>query len=477
MKSDVRVIKRRVKIGFKGRAENVDEGIANPLYATECRNFTIEDGVLRADIGIESASGYFEYPSRKRHVYKKFYSDQAVRKVFLYRHSSQNAFREDRLVAVLEDGSVWYTNVFYENNWQQIESLCLIGDVEAVNYNYKGEDILLLTSDEDGLTMIKGDIALVCGEAPKFTSIAIHNERVFGCMNGTKNQVWYSDDFAPDNWNISATEAGYINFADECGEAIKVLSFAGYLYVFREYGVFRLTAYGDQNEFLLKKVFTDTGRIYKDSIVPCGDKILFFAQDGLFAFDGYTATKIGRNIPKLETLNGICASYLDGCYYFACRLLEDEGTGNNAIVKFDIDKRSVQVLDGVNVKWLFSVKTHNGSDVLCVFADGNKNKIGMLSDSGSVLDVNTKKVYKSPYGIMSEPNVKILRDVCITTKYPLTLAIIIDDTRHAFELAGSEKQQKIVVEKCGTEFAFELESEEKSAYVLPIEANFEIMRG
>lgn len=52
---------------------------------------------------------------------------------------------------------------------------------------------------------------------------------------------------------MSPDEAGFINFSDECGDVIKVVSFSNYLYVFREYGIFRLTAYGDQNDFCLKR--------------------------------------------------------------------------------------------------------------------------------------------------------------------------------------------------------------------------------
>lgn len=156
-------------------------------------------------------------------------------------------------MARLSDGTFYYTDVHGEDTWHKIESLVMAGDVDAVNYNYKSNDVLLLSSAFDGLYLIKDNMALVCDKAPKFTSVAVHNERVFGTVSGVNNQVWFSDDFDPANWNVSLTEAGYINFADDLGQAIKAVSFQGYLFVFREYGIMRLTAYGDQSDFVLKR--------------------------------------------------------------------------------------------------------------------------------------------------------------------------------------------------------------------------------
>lgn len=204
---------------------------------------------------MDTASGYYAFPSVDRHAYPTFASDKRIVKTFHYRKIlGKTKYSDDRLVAILADGSVWYTTMFSEaSKWTQLVDFYLTGDVEGVSYNYKSNDVLLMSSSDDGLFIVNDSTVTYCTNAPKFTSIAVHNERVFGTVNGVSNQVWFSDDFDPANWKVSPTEAGYISFADDLGKAIKVVSFLNYLYVFRDYGIFRLTAYGDQNDFIMKR--------------------------------------------------------------------------------------------------------------------------------------------------------------------------------------------------------------------------------
>lgn len=474
---NIRTSKKRVRIGFEGIVNSVDESAVDMRFATLCHNFAISKGVLSGEIGIDAGSGYYAFPSLDRHTYPSFSQSKKIRKAFLYRKLASNGLHDDRIVVHLADGSFWYTSVFWNETWKQVPSLAMDGDVDAVNYNYNGNDVLLVCSADDGLFMIEDDTAYACSSAPKFTSIAVHNERVFGSVNGTNNQVWFSDDFDPSNWKVSPTEAGYINFADDFGEAIKVVSFLGYLYVFREYGIFRLTAYGDQNDFMLKKVFTDTGRIYKESIVICGDKIMFCAEDGIFAFDGYDAVSVAKEMPRIKNKNTLCCAYLDNCYYIACNLSECVGDGNNAVVRYDTEKKELSVLGGVTVDSFCTVKTHNGSDVLCCMDGSYKHKLGMISKSGCVFGTPTNKVYKSPTSILGDTRLKIIRSVSLVSKYPITLKVDIDGKEKKVAVKGSEKLQFIPIERSGYRVSFGIESSGAVAYVASMNAYVEVARG
>lgn len=474
---DIRTSKKRVRVGFEGIVNSVDESEMSLRYAKTCHNFAFSGGALTGEIGIDAASGYYAFPSLDRHQYQVFDSAKQIKKAFLYRRIASNGLHDDRIVVQLSDGSFWQTNVFWNENWKQVPSLSMDGDVEGVNYNYNGKDVLLLCSAQDGLYMINDATAYACSSAPKFTSIAVHNERVFGSVNGVDNQVWFSDDFDPANWKVSATEAGYVCFADDFGEAIKVVSFLGYLYIFREYGIFRLTAYGDQNDFMLKKVFTDTGRIYKNSIALSGDKIMFCAEDGVFAFDGYDAVRVAKEMPIIKNKNTIACAYLDNCYYIACNLKECAGNKNNAVVKYDTEKKEISVLVGVCVSGFCTVKTHNGSDVICCFEGDNKNRLGMMSKSGKVFLVDTVKKYESPLSILGDTRLKIVREIALVSKYPLTLMVEIDGKLFKYQVKGSDVLQKIPIEKSGYRIKFLLESNAQYAYVASVSAYVEVTRG
>lgn len=475
----VQTYRKRIRLGFEGIVNSKDEAIAGTEYARSCKNFAFEKGVINGKIGVEAASGYYAFPSIDRHAYPTFAQDKKIVKIFHYRKLlGKTQYSDDRLIAILSDGSVWYTTMFDEAaNWTQFSDFLLSGDSEGVSYNYKSKDVLLLSSSDDGLFIVNDATVTYCTNAPKFTSITVHNERVFGTVNGVSNQVWFSDDFDPANWRVSPTEAGYINFADDLGKAIKVVSFLNYLYVFRDYGIFRLTAYGDQNDFIMKKVFTDTGRIYKDSIVLCGDKIMFCAEDGVYAFDGYDAVKVGKEFPPMKDKREICAGYLENKYYLACRIDDFGGEGNNAVVRYDTETKDISILSNVRVSSFCGVKTSNGADVLCTFQDENKNRLGMMSDNGKVFATITQKTYQSPETSLGSPFFKTVRGASILTKYPVTLGVTTDGVGYEFKVAGSEKQQYIPIEKCGLRIMFEIKSAEQNAYVAPLLVDVDFGRG
>ncbi len=474
---EVQTYRKRIRIGFEGIVNSADESVTGLEYAKRCHNFAFEKGALSGKIGIDAASGYFAFPSKIRHEYPAFASDKQIAKMFQYRKlKGDSGAPDDRLVVVLSDGSVWYTSMFKTDTWHAFEDFSLPKDAEGVNYNYKSKDVLLVSSSDEGLFIVNDETVTYCANAPKFTSIAVHNERVFGTVNGQNNQLWFSDDFDPSNWKVSQTEAGYINFADDLGKAIKATSFLNYLYVFREYGILRLTAYGNQNDFIMKKVFTDTGKIYKDSIVTCGDKIMFCAEDGVYAFDGYDAVKIGKEFPVVANKREVAAGYLDNCYYLACDIDEIDAEGNNAVIRFDTETKDVSVLAGVRVSGFCSVKTQNGADVLCSFADDFKHRIGMMSKSGKMFDTVTTKTYESPESTLSSPYFKTVRGVSIYTKYPLKLEVVLDGKQFEFDVKGSDKQQYVPVEKCGVRVKLKIKSTAQNAYVAPIVADTDFER-
>lgn len=465
---DVRVRKTKICVGFKGLVNTADESVLDTAYANKAYNFAFENGALTGGIGIDPAAGYYSAPYTERHAYPAAPSGKSIKDVFLYRRVNKNGEHDDRLILQLTNGRFMYTSVFKTDTWHSIDELLITSDVSAVNYNYNGSDVLLLTSGRNMLIILDGETPYVVLDTPKFTSLAVHNERIYASVNGERSQLWFSDDFNPTNWSVSAEEGGYINFSDSCGEVLKVISFLNYLYIFREYGIYRLTAYGDQNEFLLKKVFTDTGRIVKDTIEVCGDKIIFYAEDGLFAFDGYEVARIAKELMPIDRKHLLCGAYLDGCYFLAC-CVRESGSANNAVVRYSLLDKSLSVLYGYAVRALRAVRVHNGSQVLCIFSDGeNANKIGMMSKSGCVMGAPTEKRYISPYSTLSSGALKTVRSASFVTSSALTLRVKTDGRSYDYAVKGSGLMQTVPIEKCGRRIGFELVCNSADAYVTPL---------
>ncbi len=474
----VKTYRKRIKVGFEGLANSVDESIAGLEYAVNCKNFAFEKGVINGKIGIDKASGHYNTNVYSdMHDYPTFASDKQIKRAFYFRRKNPDTGAlDDRIVCVLSDGTVWYTKIFALDTWHQLENFRIQYGSDAVNYNYNGEDVLLVAAEKVGMFIVRADAVTYLDKAPQFTSIAVHNERVFGTLNDKKNQVWFSDDFDPNNWTISSTEAGYIDFSDDLGNAIKVVSFLNFLFVFRDYGIMRLTAYGDQNDFIMKKVFTDTGRIYKDSIALCGDKIMFCAEDGVYAFDGYEAVKVGKEFPKIADKRTVCAGYLENKYYLACRLAQPGDLTNDSVIRFDTETKDISVLSDVKVAGFCCLKSAKDAMLLCCFSDDNKNKLGMMSQSGNVFGTATTKTYESPENTLGSPYYKTIRGASVFTKYPVTLKVILDGKEHKFDVAAKDTQQYIPIEKCGIRVKFKIEAQTANAYVSPVSVDVDVER-
>ena len=472
---DVGVSKSRITVGFKGIVTDTDESVLDMEYTKRAYNFAFEDGVLTGGIGIDTAKGFYPEPYLARHEYPALPDGKKFRDVFLYRRKTEDGEYDDRIVAHLTDCKLMYTSVYKTDTWHEIPTLMINSDITAVNYSYKGEDVLLLSAKDNALFMLKDTRALVCGNAPQFTSIAVHNERVFGSVNGLQNQVWFSEDFDPANWSVSSDEGGYINFADECGEVIKLVPFLNYLYIFREFGIFRLTAYGDQSEFMLKKVFTDTGRIAKNSIEVCGDKILFYADDGLFSFDGYEVVRIAKPLMDISRTHLMSCAYLDDYYFMACNILGD-GTINNAVVRYGLRDKSISLLYNVGVRRLRTVRVHNGTQVLCVFETEHTDTLGMTSKSGEVLGTPTEKSYFSPFSTMSSPSLKTVRSVSLQTDTDIKLVVKLDRKSYEYTVKGGELMKTIPIEHSGRKLGFEIHCDSANAHITPLTVELDTLR-
>ena len=466
--------KNKLVVGFKGIACDIDQTVADMAYARAAHNFAFDRGVLTGELGIDAGRGFYPAPFTERHAYPAIPTGKALKKLFLYRYKTDEGKFDDRLVGHLDDGTFVYTSVFKNDVWHAIDGLCIVGDVCAVNYNFNGKDTLLISCDNDYLYYLKGSYVTVCTKAPEFSSLTIHNERVFGSVNGAQNQVWFSDEFNPSEWSVASDKAGFITFSDDGGEVLKVVSFLNYLYIFREYGIFRLTAYGEQSEFVLKKVFTDTGRIVKASIELCGDKIVFYAEDGLFVFDGYDVKRAARKMPEVKSGDFISGAYLDDCYYIACKTGGEEK--QDTLIRYRFKDDSFAVLQGVAILHLIAVRVHNGSQLLCVMGGDVNDTLGEISKSGCVLGTPTQKHYESPENTLFTTSLKIVRCVYVQTKSDITLTVKLDGRAFKYDVSGGDGVKTVRVERAGRTVGFEIDCSEAEANITPLTVSYDKLK-
>ncbi|MBQ3754703.1 MAG: hypothetical protein II867_00885, partial [Clostridia bacterium] len=185
--------------------------------------------------------------------------------------------------------------------------------------------------------------------------------------------------------------------------------------------------------------------------------------------------------PVVNNKDEAVGAYLDKRYYLACNIDVDDafvvsGGTNNSVVIYDIFEKSICMISGVDINSLRDVKTHSGSMLVCSFATSNKNRLGMISESGKMLTTNLKKVYISPVSDMGIQSAKTVREIVVKTAYAVTLRVVLDGTTYEYSVSAKDSPQRIIVEKCGERIGFSLETTGQHLSIAPIVAVIDVMR-
>ena len=146
------------------------------------------------------------------------------------------------------------------------------------------------------------------------------------------------------------------------------------------------------------------------------------------------------------------------------------------MIRFDTETKDISVLTDVQVAGFCCLKSAKDATLLCYFTGDNKNKLGMMSESGKVFETVTTKIYESPENTLGSPYYKTIRGASVFTKYPITLKVILDGKEYKFNIAAKDTQQYIPIEKCGIRVKFEIEAQTAHAYVSPISVDVDVER-
>lgn len=395
-----------------------DESVHGFSVATECYNFDFSSGALRDGYGI-SASDVVPSEALRYWVYRA-YSEDAGGYV-------------DQYVFQIANGRLKYYNKSEQKT--KYVSTVVLNPASVINYRLDSKDVLLISCEGKGLLVWDGLSLKEYREAPKITSMALHYERLFVTSSVDPTKLFFSDDLNPTNWKVSSDAGGFIEFLDERGELKKVVSFGNYLYLFREHGISRVTAYADQGEFSAVNLYVPAGRIYEQSIAVCGSVIIFAASDGLYAFDGYECTRIAKNLGgMIDGKYAVASAYHNGKYYLSCRIDFDDGCAvgcesgeyaANALFVYDLAHGEYSISRGLDISYLGSC-TYDGADML-VAVDGSG--AGVIERSGKRFDVPLEKKWTGALDDFGSPDrTKTLRELYIDSSVECN--VLLENGKH-----------------------------------------------
>lgn len=339
-----------------------DDLVRSPNVANMSFNVDVSKGVLKKTRSL--GTSYLNTPYCDKGKYVTYYDKGA-----------------GYLVIITEDGRVkWYeknANGTFGN--RKVSTALFTSTPKSLSYTLNGENVMFFSDKEQGLFIWKGEgDPEKLENAPLIKNMIVHNERLFVTVQNDPYTLWFSDDLDPTNWNVSLTGAGFIKFADERGKLLNIISFGGYLYLFREYGISRLNAYGEQTDFSITHLFTPSGRIYEDTVVLCGDRIMFGSSEGIFTFDGANAIRVLTCLDDyFKVIPTSCAGFYEGKYYIASyKIFDDESFGaedspysvHTCLLEYHVFTKKFIMHRGMDIRLICPVRNFN-----VVFVDCDNN--------------------------------------------------------------------------------------------------------
>lgn len=404
----------------------VDSGLLPVHSAVSSYNFDFSGGSLKSGIGFREGLLELFSENVRETIKLQIQAIGSIIRTYVYRNYNKTSEeRDDKLLLLSSDLNLFILNIKGNNtSLERVRNITFTSIPEAISYRLNGVDVLILTSETDNMVVYDGvNTPYEVLDAPKISSMDIHYERLFVTTNNERARVLFSDDLDPTLWSIDLSEAGFIEMVDERGALNRVISFNDYLYIFRDYGISRLTAFGDQEGFSVSHLFVSSAKIYPNSVSVCGDRIIFLASNGLYSFDGYTTTKILSNLSNafVRNNNSAIGAFFEGKYYLSLNIKFDNddyfnetGFVNNALLVYDIKTKDYKITRGVDIvdiqpvvvggyENLYFCARRRVDDCYCVTC---------IDDSGTFLGFSLKKVWKTDfYGFGKKQKNKCLRKV------------------------------------------------------------------
>ncbi len=160
----------------------------------------------------------------------------------------------------------------------------------------------------DGVWLYDGEDFTLASDETSAVACAFH-ERLFVA---SADAVHYSAPLDASDFSDSADEGGYVRLPSADGEIVSMQPLGEAVFLFRRRAILRLEAGGAARDFSVAMLGYEGGEILGVSDGASGEKILFLASDGLYAFDGKSAERICRDVPVLPGSGEVRFGRADG---------------------------------------------------------------------------------------------------------------------------------------------------------------------
>lgn len=311
---------------------------------------------------------------------------------------------------------------------------------------------------------------------PKIISMCMYDKRSFAATRKKKYTIFYSENLDTNTFTIGNEYSGYINLSKDLGACQRLVEFKDKLYVFREYGISKISKGKDKKDFEVESVLACKNRISEKSIVDCGDRIMFLTTDGIYEFDGTKTKKIETKYDKLISNSYqefAAGAYFKGHYYVSCKFAFEDGKkigiennanvfSNNAYLKLNVTNHKIEMVRGIDVVKFIPLQNTYNDLMLLIFRDRSvASRFGILKECGKIKNKKIMKEWTSKQSDMGYPNkYKFIKEVCFKTKTDVNLNLYFDDKIKTIKVKGKSTMQTIKINQKAKLFGFGFETDE-----------------
>lgn len=395
----------KIRLDDFSKWQNLSDSVRGVSDTRECYNFTVSRGELEAGYGFKQLS----LPTSETDLtdYPVTVGASEVFGIWMApMYEKQSAIDKYYIFYLDEDKQIWYFNIFTEKLMLPEYDMVFNEIPQAAQFRINGYDTMLFSSPSDQTIGVSFAGVNTFDNIPKFLSGCWHGTYFFLVTTGDRNGLVYSTETIA-NWNDN--NKFDVDIPDIRGGLKFVISFHDDLYIFRDYGIIKLSLYGDSNEnFDIQNIYYSSSYIYPSSIAKNGEYIIFAAQDGIYTFDGANVKKVELPFEDafVRTRNSATiAACFENKYFLACKMDfdDDEEIGvesgsyeNNAIIVYDTITQEFSLVRGVDVRQFCNVNTPKFQKLCAIFRGDKKAMIGELTKDGSFFGTQLKKVWHSP---------------------------------------------------------------------------------
>ena len=443
--------KKTYKFNLFNKCPNMEKDGEEMDYtqAVKCYNFKASESTLTAGYGVEDLKMPLSTTDLQTEALIPIKGEE-VKRLWSFTWEDKNAnVLKYYIFYFNNENQICYENLFWTRPIRTAFDTNYTSTPVGLSYSINGYDYMIFSTLDGDVYVFGSGYDKYLEGAPKLISCCTHDDRLYALTSKARRNLVYSTNLNIMEWKDEDTQ--HLEFSDERGNLTKVMSFNDYLYVFREFGITRISTYSTSGEFSVNHIFQSTSYIEPGSIASNGEEVYFLTTDGFYSFNGNSVKEVGLEcFSQLEDLSKCSAVCFENKYYLACRMkFDDNQLGceegeyvNNAVLIYDIKNGNVEIVRGVDVNQLLALNNPLKSKVVMCFNGDKVGHIGQFSTGGKAFGQTMHRIWQNSFSDFGlGDGIKKVESFTIKTSAPCVITLESEKEKRVYYITGKKETQ------------------------------------